>query len=189
MSLYLQTCSPPPFILHWSLSLWYNAHPTTKRYISRSRSRSSHHRIITRLPRKQTGNPVTSLVMARRQHERSVRRKSRDYFHKVDLSTPRARPSNMIHRDSPPAWTFFSFFFFSIRVLQTVTLPLLRRNYHILRFNSRGVGRSTGWSSFTGTNEGMDLRALVQWGLDNVLDVHSVVIVVRLYYLLSNHES
>jgi alpha/beta superfamily hydrolase len=52
-----------------------------------------------------------------------------------------------------------------------------------LRFNSRGVGKSTGWSSFTGTNEGIDLHALVQWGLDNIPDVRSVVIVVRVQVL------
>jgi len=38
------------------------------------------------------------------------------------------------------------------------------------------VGRSTGWSSFTGASEGKDLQALVQWGLETVTDVHSVVI-------------
>jgi hypothetical protein len=47
-----------------------------------------------------------------------------------------------------------------------------------LRFNSRGVGSSTGWVSFTGTNEGKDLEALVQWALGHVTDVESVVLIV-----------
>jgi len=61
-------------------------------------------------------------------------------------------------------------------VLHCVALPLLERNYHVLRFNSRGVGSSTGWGSFTGESEGKDLQALVQWGLEKVPDVCSVVI-------------
>jgi alpha/beta superfamily hydrolase len=65
-----------------------------------------------------------------------------------------------------------------IRVLHSAALSLLKQNYHVLRFNSRGVGRSTGWSSFSGASEAKDLQALVQWGLENVADVHSVVIVV-----------
>ena len=50
--------------------------------------------------------------------------------------------------------------------------------FHTLRFNSRGVGSSTGWASFTGTKEGKDLEALVQWALGHVTDVESVVLIV-----------
>jgi uncharacterized protein len=63
-------------------------------------------------------------------------------------------------------------------VLHSVALPLLKRNYHVLRFNSRGVGSSSGWSSFTGMSEGKDLQALVQWGCENIHNVRSVVIAV-----------
>lgn len=65
-----------------------------------------------------------------------------------------------------------------VRVLHCVAFALLKQRYHVLRFNSRGVGRSTGWSSLTGASEGRDLHALVQWGLENVANVRSVVIVV-----------
>ena len=66
-----------------------------------------------------------------------------------------------------------------VRVLHSVALSLLRRSYHVLRFNSRAVGGSTGWSSFTGASEAKDLQALVQWGLETVPDVRSVVVAVR----------
>lgn len=65
------------------------------------------------------------------------------------------------------------------RVLRSLIRPLLQRNYHVLRFNSRGVGRSNGWSSFTGTSESSDLQDVTQWGIDNVSAIGSVVIIVR----------
>jgi len=49
--------------------------------------------------------------------------------------------------------------------------------YHVLLFNSRGVGKSSGWASFTGLAEGKDLEELVQWGLGAVTNVKSVVLV------------
>jgi hypothetical protein len=56
--------------------------------------------------------------------------------------------------------------------------PLRETGFHTLRFNSRGVGSSTGWASFTGTKEGKDLEALVKWALGHVTDVESVVLIV-----------
>ena len=56
--------------------------------------------------------------------------------------------------------------------------PLLELGFHVIRYNSRGVGRSSGWPSFTGTKEGEDLRALVNWALSQIPDVKSVVIFV-----------
>ncbi|KDQ56986.1 hypothetical protein JAAARDRAFT_131498 [Jaapia argillacea MUCL 33604] len=48
--------------------------------------------------------------------------------------------------------------------------------YHVLRFNSRGVGKSTGRASFTGFSEAQDLRDIVKWGIDTVPDIRHVVI-------------
>ena len=56
---------------------------------------------------------------------------------------------------------------------------LKRLDYHVLRFNGRGVGGSTGWASFTGLAEGKDLEEVTAWGLETVPDVRSVVIIVR----------
>jgi len=61
-------------------------------------------------------------------------------------------------------------------VLQMLQTPLHARGYHVLRYNSRGVGRSTGWASFTGLSEASDLAALIEWGIDEVKDVRSVVV-------------
>jgi len=51
------------------------------------------------------------------------------------------------------------------------------RGFHIVLYNSRGVGRSSGWPSFTGLQEGKDLEELVQWGISYVGDVRHVLIV------------
>ena len=56
--------------------------------------------------------------------------------------------------------------------------PLTSRNYHVLRYNSRGVGASTGRASFTGFSEVEDLEAVVQWTLNKIPDVGSLVILV-----------
>ncbi|KAJ7773100.1 Alpha/Beta hydrolase protein [Mycena metata] len=62
-------------------------------------------------------------------------------------------------------------------VLHMLAKPLHARGYHVLRYNSRGVGRSTGWASFTGLSEVGDLEALVEWALERVGEVRRVVIV------------
>jgi hypothetical protein len=65
------------------------------------------------------------------------------------------------------------------RVLHALSGPLQKRNYHVLTFNCRGVGRSTGWPSFTGMSEANDLREVVQWALETIPEIHSLVIIVR----------
>jgi len=54
--------------------------------------------------------------------------------------------------------------------------PLADHGYHVLRYNSRGVGRSTGWASFTGFSEAEDLKSLITWAMDMISDVKSLVI-------------
>jgi len=64
------------------------------------------------------------------------------------------------------------------QVLAFVSNVLLHEcGYHVLLFNSRGVGGSSGWSSFTGLTEAKDLEELVQWGLGVVAEVKSVVLI------------
>lgn len=57
--------------------------------------------------------------------------------------------------------------------------PIVRHNYHALSYNSRGTGRSTGRSSFTGLSETEDLKAVVNWASSQIEDVRSVVILVH----------
>lgn len=71
-------------------------------------------------------------------------------------------------------------------VLMSLVEPLLIHNYHVLSYNSRGVGGSTGWSSFTGFNEGEDLKAISRWAIGKFPDVRSLVILV--YPLLVLHK-
>ena len=68
----------------------------------------------------------------------------------------------------------------SNRVLLLVQQTLQANGYHVLRYNSRGVGRSTGWASFTGFSEAKDLEALVQWALEELSEVHSLVLAVSI---------
>ena len=56
--------------------------------------------------------------------------------------------------------------------------PLTSKGYHVLRYNSRGVGASTGRASFTGFSEVEDLEAVVQWVLGRAPDIRSLVILV-----------
>ncbi|KAF8896619.1 Alpha/Beta hydrolase protein [Infundibulicybe gibba] len=51
------------------------------------------------------------------------------------------------------------------------------RNYYIIRFNSRGVGSSSGWASLTGFSEAKDLEALVHWAMNKIAHVRSLVLV------------
>ncbi|KAJ3526139.1 hypothetical protein NMY22_g10285 [Coprinellus aureogranulatus] len=49
--------------------------------------------------------------------------------------------------------------------------------YHVLRYNSRGVGRSTGRATFTGIEEGKDLEAVVRRAVRELENVTTVVII------------
>ncbi|KAI0342679.1 alpha/beta-hydrolase [Trametopsis cervina] len=61
-------------------------------------------------------------------------------------------------------------------VLGELRKPLLARGYHVLRYNSRGVGKSSGWPSVTGIQEAKDLQELVHWALQKIPSVSSLVI-------------
>ncbi|KAH8117786.1 Alpha/Beta hydrolase protein [Phellopilus nigrolimitatus] len=62
-------------------------------------------------------------------------------------------------------------------VLQHFRTPLRATGFHVLAYNSRGVGRSPGWPSLTGLQEADDLRALVRWALARIPDVQHVLLV------------
>jgi hypothetical protein len=76
------------------------------------------------------------------------------------------------------------------RTLSLLSSTFLSRGYHVLRYNSRGVGSSTGWASFTGLKEAKDLEGVVKWGVEEVNKengkegVKEVVIAVSLAFLL-----
>lgn len=56
--------------------------------------------------------------------------------------------------------------------------PLRVTGHHILRYNSRGVGKSTGWPSLTGFREGEDLDGVVRWVMGKFPTLISLVLIV-----------
>ena len=74
-----------------------------------------------------------------------------------------------------------------LSVLEDLVAPLRSKDYHIIRYNSRGVGGSSGWPSFTGFKECEDLQSLVQWALANpeMPNINNVVIIVSKRKFLS----
>ncbi|KAI0303595.1 alpha/beta-hydrolase [Multifurca ochricompacta] len=63
-------------------------------------------------------------------------------------------------------------------VLQALLRPLTHYlKFYVLRYNARGVGRSSGWKSFTGLQEAEDLRELVQYALKRLSDVREVAFI------------
>jgi len=65
-------------------------------------------------------------------------------------------------------------------VLHSLVNPLSRLGYHVLLFNARGVGGSSGWASFTAFQEAEDLRELVTYLIEYLEDVQDVALIVRL---------
>ncbi|OSC96894.1 alpha/beta-hydrolase [Trametes coccinea BRFM310] len=61
-------------------------------------------------------------------------------------------------------------------VLDIVAEPLLERGYQVLRYNSRGVGKSKGWPSLTGSKEVEDLQELVEWARSSRPNLSKLVI-------------
>ncbi|KAF8071755.1 Alpha/Beta hydrolase protein [Lyophyllum atratum] len=62
-------------------------------------------------------------------------------------------------------------------VLLSLADHLTAENYYVLRYNSRGVGRSKGWSSFTGFSEAEDLEELATWALQKISSIESLVLI------------
>lgn len=74
-------------------------------------------------------------------------------------------------------------------MLQSLRPLFTNQGYHVLLFNSRGVGGSSGRASFTGIAEVRDLEGIVRWAIDELFDVQHVVLMVRVFFqgsLLSN---
>lgn len=70
-----------------------------------------------------------------------------------------------------------------------MTEPLLQAGYHVLRYNSRGVGKSTGRASFTGSSEVEDLKELTQWARSTMPDLTSLVFLVRVHHITICHDA
>ncbi|TFK28410.1 alpha/beta-hydrolase [Coprinopsis marcescibilis] len=62
-------------------------------------------------------------------------------------------------------------------VLRSLDGVLKQAGYHVLRYNSRAVGRSTGRSSFTGFDEAKDLEAIVEWASENMPQLRDVALI------------
>ncbi|KAH7884613.1 Alpha/Beta hydrolase protein [Phlebopus sp. FC_14] len=61
--------------------------------------------------------------------------------------------------------------------VQTIVRLLSDHDFYTVSYNSRGVGNSTGWPSFTGELEGKDLQALVQRFLEERQEIKSVTFI------------
>ncbi|KIK96030.1 hypothetical protein PAXRUDRAFT_826414 [Paxillus rubicundulus Ve08.2h10] len=61
--------------------------------------------------------------------------------------------------------------------VQNIVKSLEDSDFYVVYYNSRGVGRSTGWPSFTGQAEGSDLKELVQQFLGEHPQVKSVTFI------------
>lgn len=56
--------------------------------------------------------------------------------------------------------------------------PLDSRGYHVLRYNSRGVGRSQGRRTLTGFAESQDLKEVVKWMQRRYAMIEHIVLIV-----------
>ncbi|PPR02607.1 hypothetical protein CVT24_002178 [Panaeolus cyanescens] len=61
-------------------------------------------------------------------------------------------------------------------VLTGLTPVFLAAGYNVLRYNSRGVGKSSGRASFTGFSEGTDLEEVIKWAEVEFQQLKSIVI-------------
>lgn len=63
-------------------------------------------------------------------------------------------------------------------MLQTLLPSFTDHGYHVILFNSRGVGKSSGRASFSGLAEAHDLELLVHWAIKELPSVKHVVLMV-----------
>lgn len=66
----------------------------------------------------------------------------------------------------------------SLRVLLSFLSTFLKRDYHIILYNSRGVGNSGGSPGWTGLSEAQDLQNVVDMALREIDDVNEIVLLV-----------
>lgn len=64
-------------------------------------------------------------------------------------------------------------------VLLSFVSIFLRREYHVIVYNSRGVGNSGGSASWTGFSEAQDLQVVVDLVLREIEAVDEIVLLVR----------
>jgi pimeloyl-ACP methyl ester carboxylesterase len=64
-------------------------------------------------------------------------------------------------------------------VLLSFLSTFLRREYHVIAYNSRGVGNSGGSPSWTGFSEANDLQVVVDLALREIEAVDEIVLLVR----------
>ncbi|KAJ7582251.1 Alpha/Beta hydrolase protein, partial [Mycena floridula] len=53
-------------------------------------------------------------------------------------------------------------------VLDILSEVLLSKSYHVIRYNTRGSGGSSGWASLSGVEETKDLEGVVRWGVERM---------------------
>ncbi|EJU04828.1 alpha/beta-hydrolase, partial [Dacryopinax primogenitus] len=83
-------------------------------------------------------------------------------FTPSDNSNARCKLAMMCH---PWSWLGGSM---NDHVLHLLTPVFLRHSFTVLRFNSRGVGGSTGSATLRGEGEVADLQQVVRWGLEQL---------------------
>ena len=79
--------------------------------------------------------------------------------------------------------------FHDTRVLREVVEPFCQHGFNVVLLNSRGVGGSTGWASFTGLPEAEDLKEVIKWLMENQFPaLKELVLLVRLLDLYSRRS-
>lgn len=78
---------------------------------------------------------------------------------------------------------------YPLRTLDVLTRLLQNKNYNVIRYNSRGVGKSTGWPSLTGKAEGEDLKAIVKEFMAGKPEIDSLTIIVSTTEFLQRDAS
>jgi alpha/beta superfamily hydrolase len=72
-------------------------------------------------------------------------------------------------------------------VLSLVANVLHSHKFHVLRYNSRGVGNSSGWPTLSGSGERQDLEALVSWALQSIHGVSKVLFFASIFNCMTIH--
>jgi len=62
-------------------------------------------------------------------------------------------------------------------VLNGLSKVFLKLDYHVVLFNTRGVGNSSGRSSLTGMSESQDLQAVLGYAVEEIANLDTVILV------------